>query len=77
MAMAAFIFIDVMPGKSRQVARAIARVPGVKLCYPVTGPYDVIAFAEADSVVDLGDLVIARIQAVAGVKETLTSLVLE
>jgi DNA-binding Lrp family transcriptional regulator len=73
----AFIFIDVMPGKSRQVARVISRVPGVKLCHPVTGPYDVIAFAEAESVVDLGDLVIAKIQSVAGVKETLTSLALE
>ena len=38
----------------------------------VTGPYDVIVRAEADSVDDLGRLVVARIQAIEGITRTLT-----
>ena len=36
------------------------------------GPYDVIVRAEADSVDDLGRLVVARIQAIEGITRTLT-----
>jgi DNA-binding Lrp family transcriptional regulator len=42
----------------------------------VTGPYDAIARAEADSLDELGRLVIQRIQSVAGVSRTLTCPVL-
>lgn len=38
----------------------------------VSGPYDVIALAEAVDIDDLGKLVVARIQAVDGVTRTLT-----
>ena len=38
----------------------------------VTGPYDVIVRAEARNVDELGKLVVARIQAVAGITRTLT-----
>jgi DNA-binding Lrp family transcriptional regulator len=38
----------------------------------VTGPYDVIVRAEAESVDDLGKLVVANVQAVAGITRTLT-----
>jgi DNA-binding Lrp family transcriptional regulator len=38
----------------------------------VTGPYDVIVRAEAENVDDLGRLVVAKIQSVAGITRTLT-----
>jgi hypothetical protein len=38
----------------------------------VTGPYDVIVRAEADSVDELGKLVVANVQAVEGITRTLT-----
>ena len=38
----------------------------------VTGPYDVIVRAEAETVDDLGKLVVARIQSVEGITRTLT-----
>jgi DNA-binding Lrp family transcriptional regulator len=38
----------------------------------VTGPYDVIVRAEADNVDDLGRMVVAQIQNVAGITRTLT-----
>ena len=39
---------------------------------PVTGPYDVIAKIEADSVDDIGKLVVSKVQAVEGITRTLT-----
>jgi DNA-binding Lrp family transcriptional regulator len=38
----------------------------------VTGPYDVIVRAEADTVDNLGQLVISQVQNVAGITRTLT-----
>jgi hypothetical protein len=38
----------------------------------VTGPYDVIVRAESDNVDDLGRMVVAQIQGVAGITRTLT-----
>jgi hypothetical protein len=52
--------------------------PGSRACggRGGTGPYDVIAKAEANSLDELGELVIPRIQSVAGVSRTLTCPVL-
>ena len=44
----------------------------VALAEDVTGPYDVIARLEAETVDELGKLVIARIQEVPGITRTLT-----
>ena len=38
----------------------------------VTGPYDVIVNAEADSVDELGKMVVSRVQMVEGITRTLT-----
>jgi DNA-binding Lrp family transcriptional regulator len=38
----------------------------------VTGPYDVIVRAEAASVDELGQLVVAKVQAVPGITRTVT-----
>ena len=54
------------------VAQAIAELPGVTSAEDVTGPYDVIVRAEAQSVDELGKLVVARVQGVAGITRTLT-----
>lgn len=71
----AYILVQTEVGKSAAVARAIAETPGVISAVDVTGPYDVIAHIEAESVDDLGRLVIARIQEVPGLTRTLTCTV--
>jgi len=68
----AYVLIQVKVGRSAQVASEIARIEGVSSCDVVSGPYDVIAFAEAIDLDDLGKLVVARIQAVDDVTRTLT-----
>ena len=77
MATQAYVFIYVAPGKAAGVAKAIARLGGVKSAYPCWGRPDVIVFVEAPSPRALGGLVLRRIQRVPGVEATDTRIVIE
>jgi DNA-binding Lrp family transcriptional regulator len=68
----AYILVQTEVGKAAEVAAAIADISGVTQADDVTGPYDVIVRAEAGNVDDLGKLVVAQIQSVAGITRTLT-----
>ncbi|MFB7909559.1 Lrp/AsnC family transcriptional regulator [Kitasatospora sp. NPDC056076] len=68
----AYILIQTEVGKATAVAETIAKIPGVITAEDVTGPYDVIVKAEADTVDDLGRLVVAKVQKVEGITRTLT-----
>ena len=68
----AYILIQTEVGKAATVATQIAEIPGVTQAEDVTGPYDVIVRAEADTVDELGRLVVARVQSVDGITRTLT-----
>jgi DNA-binding Lrp family transcriptional regulator len=72
----AYIFIQAEVGKAAQVAKDIVEIKGVQLAEDVTGPYDVIARAEARNLDELGKLVVARLQVVDGITRTLTCPVL-
>ena len=69
---AAYILVQTEVGKAAQVAKDIVKIEGVQLAEDVTGPYDVIARAEARNLDELGKLVVARVQAVDGITRTLT-----
>ena len=47
-------------------------IDGVVSADDVTGPYDVIVKTEADTLDDLGKMVVSKIQAVDGITRTLT-----
>ncbi|MGH3929586.1 MAG: Lrp/AsnC ligand binding domain-containing protein [Pseudonocardiaceae bacterium] len=68
----AYILIQTEVGKAATVATTVATIPGVTSAEDVTGPYDVIVRAEASDVDQLGQLVVARVQTVAGITRTLT-----
>ena len=72
MAVSAYILIQTEVGKAAQVAAEVGRVDGVMSADDVTGPYDVIAHAQADSVDDLGRMVVSRVQMIDGITRTLT-----
>jgi DNA-binding Lrp family transcriptional regulator len=72
----AYVLIQVQVGRSAEVSEEIARIDHVISSDVVSGPYDLIAVAEAAEIDDLGKLVVARIQAVDGVTRTLTCPVL-
>lgn len=72
MVVQAYILIQTDVGKAAEVAASIADIKGVNLAEDVTGPYDVIVRGEAESVDQLGQMVVAKVQAVPGITRTLT-----
>lgn len=68
----AYILIQTEVGKAAAAAADIAKIDGVVSAEDVTGPYDVIVRAEAAAVDELGQLVVAQVQAVEGITRTLT-----
>ncbi len=68
----AYILVQTEVGKAAQVAKDILEIEGVQQAEDVTGPYDVIARAEARNLDELGKLVVARVQGVDGITRTLT-----
>jgi DNA-binding Lrp family transcriptional regulator len=71
-AVSAYILIQTEVGKAAQVASEVADITGVVSAEDVTGPYDVIARAEADTVDELGKMVVSRVQMIDGITRTLT-----
>jgi DNA-binding Lrp family transcriptional regulator len=72
MSVNAYVLIQTEVGKAASVAREISGLAGVLNAEDVTGPYDVIVRAEADTMDELGKLVVAKVQAVSGITRTLT-----
>jgi DNA-binding Lrp family transcriptional regulator len=76
MLMRAYVFINVKPHTSRDVVGKITAIAGVKAAHPCWGLPDIVAQAEAESEAALENLVIGQIQALEGVTETDTHIVL-
>ncbi len=74
MAAKAFVLIETGVGRTKDVAVALRQLKGVKSVDPVTGPYDVIAVIEGESLTDIGDLVTSRIHPIPGISRTVTCL---
>jgi DNA-binding Lrp family transcriptional regulator len=72
MAVSAYILIQTEVGKAAEVAEQISGLAGITSAEDVTGPYDVIVRAEANTVDELGKLVVANVQSVQGITRTLT-----
>jgi DNA-binding Lrp family transcriptional regulator len=68
----AYILIQTEVGKASTVAEAIGKLAGVIQAEDVTGPYDVIVRAQAETVDELGRMVVAKVQQVDGITRTLT-----
>ncbi len=74
MAAKAFVLIETVVGRNREVVTALKQLEGIKSVDPVTGPYDVIATIEVETLNDIGDLVTAKIHPIAGISRTVTCL---
>lgn len=72
MTVQAYVLVQTNVGKAAEVAAEIRVIAGVTKAEDVTGPYDVIVQAEADTVDELGQLVVARVQSVSGITRTVT-----
>jgi DNA-binding Lrp family transcriptional regulator len=72
MAVSAYILIQTEVGKAARVAEQVRVVEGITAADDVTGPYDVIARADAETVDELGRMVVSRVQMIDGITRTLT-----
>ena len=71
----AHVMIKTLPRFNREVEQALARIRSVQAIHAISGEYDIIAMLEAESGVQLNEL-IAEIGLLAGVERTTTSVIL-
>jgi DNA-binding Lrp family transcriptional regulator len=72
MAVSAYILIQTEVGKASKVVEEIRKLSGVVEADDVTGPYDVVVKAEAETMDELGKMVVSQVQLVEGITRTLT-----
>ena len=77
MAVSAYILIQTEVGKAADVAASVGAVDGIVSSEDVVGPYDVVARAEADTMDDLGRMVVSKVQMIDGITRTLTCTVVD
>ena len=70
----AFVLIETTVGRTKEVASALEDMRGVKSVDAVTGPYDVIAIIEAETLNEIGDIVTQVIHPITGISRTVTCL---
>ena len=71
----AFILIETAVGQTKAVLATLSKLKGVKSVNAVTGPYDIIASVERETLSDIGDLVTCELHSLDGVTRTITCLV--
>ncbi len=71
----AFILIETAVGKTKEVVAALQKLEGVVSVDPVTGPYDIVAVAEAPELNAIGDLVTSKMHTIPGITRTVSCLV--
>ncbi len=76
MAAKAFLLIVTATGKSREVVTSLSKLKGVISVDTVTGPYDIIAILQTESLNDIGELVTGKINSIAGFSRMVTCLVI-
>ncbi len=74
MATRAFILIETVVGRTKQVVSTLQQLEGVKSADCVTGPYDIIAVVEGENPNEIGLLITNKIHPVAGISRTVTCL---
>jgi len=71
--MQAFILISTDPAKAWEVADLALKIEGVKIAHAVTGPFDVVAYAEFTKMDALREI-LEKIHLVKGVIRTQTAI---
>ena len=71
MTTSAYVLIQVRAGFTIEVAKKVRKLGKVKMAHAVTGPVDVIAYVEINSLDELGEIINA-IHRVEGVERTQT-----
>jgi DNA-binding Lrp family transcriptional regulator len=73
----AYSLISAEPGKTIDVFKKVKTIKGVKKTDAVTGPYDIVAHIEVDSMEELTKVLFGEIRNIPGVANTMTLIVVE
>ncbi|MCL4371017.1 MAG: Lrp/AsnC ligand binding domain-containing protein [Chloroflexi bacterium] len=73
----AYVLIETVGGKSKEVVDTLRRVSGIAVADVVTGPYDVIAVAQGDDANSIGRLVLNEVRGIPGISKTMTCLAVD
>ena len=74
MAARAYILSETAVGKTHDGSEALKNLPTMKKVDTVTGPFDILAVAEADDLPGIGDLIANGMHSVPGIVKTITCL---
>ncbi len=74
MAVKAYVLIEAQVGKTKQVVEAMHKLEGVASVDVVTGPYDAIAIIQAETLNDIGQLIVTKVHPMVGISRTVTCL---
>lgn len=75
MATRAYVLIKVKAGKTKAVAEALKKIPGVQQVHPCFGQPDIFSFVSVPDEKALADVVTTKIHTIDGVEETDTHIV--
>lgn len=70
----AFILINCLPGKTKEVLNKLNQIPNVQYAELVLGPYDIIAILQATEIETIAVIVDEKIRTIDGVDDTITCL---
>jgi len=68
----AFVLINCLPGKTKEVIHKLQQIPNVEYAEMVLGPYDIIAIVQANEIETIAVVVDEKIRTIDGVDETIT-----
>ena len=71
--MEAIVYIRTDPGKALTLLDNVKKVEGVKVAFAVMGRFDIVARVQAPDPKAIGEMVIGKIQGIAGVRYTETA----
>jgi len=76
MADEAVVLIETEPGRVEEAISALKQLEGVKWADAVTGPYDLIAIVEKETLDDIGDFINGKINRVPSISRSVTCIYL-
>ena len=74
---AAYVLMNVEAGKVGKALTGLKAIKGVKTAHAVAGPYDIIAYFEAENLEKLGERVLLQVHNLSGVRSTVTAIVFQ
>jgi DNA-binding Lrp family transcriptional regulator len=73
----AYVLIETEGGQSQGIIDLLGKMKGVQSVDIVTGPYDIIAVVEEESLNEVGDLITGKIHPISGISRTVTCLAIK